>query len=285
MNVLVTGADGFIGRRLCQRLIDGGHKVATHSIQDGDIARAGALDAFHDVEHVFHLAARTFVPDSWTGTHACYQTNVLGTVTALELCRRHHANLTFMSTYVYNEPQYMPVDEKHPVSAASPYHETKILGEQLCEHYADKFDIRCTVLRPFNVYGKGQASAFLLPTIAEQLFDPEIAQIMVKDLSPKRDYVYVEDVVSAIQATISPISRYDVFNIGSGVSTSVEEVIRLFQEISGIPKPYVQTNEVRHGEISDCVADIAKMKALLNLQPSYSLREGLSAWFEEERWR
>lgn len=282
MNVLVTGADGFIGRRLVKRLQSAGHKVCCHTIQDGDIALAGALDAFHDIAHVFHLAARTFVPDSWCKTHAYYQTNVLGVVTALEFCRQHQANLTFMSTYVYNEPRYLPVDEAHPISAASPYHETKILGELLCAHYAEKFCVRCAVLRPFNVYGKGQDGDFLLPTVAQQVFDPRIAQITVQDLSPKRDYIYVDDVVSAMVASMTAPAVYDVFNIGSGISTSVVEVIQMMQEIAGVEKPCVQTGVIRRDEISDCVADIRKMKAVLGVAPCYSLREGLQMWFQEE---
>lgn len=284
MNVLVTGADGFIGRRLVRRLLSMGHQVSEHAIQDGDIAQENALDSFQAIDHVFHLAARAFVPDSWTMTHAYYHTNVLGTVTALEYCRKRRASITFMSTYVYNEPKYLPIDEKHSVSAASPYHETKILCEDLCAHYAKGFGVRCAVLRPFNVYGKGQSGAFLLPTIASQIFDPDIERISVQDLSPKRDYVYVEDVISAIAATVNPRSPYDVFNVGAGSSMSVSEVIDLMLETAGIRKPYVQTGAVREGEISDCVADVRKLESAFGLAPMRPLREGLRAWFVEEGW-
>jgi nucleoside-diphosphate-sugar epimerase len=282
MNILVTGADGFIGHRLVNRLSMQGYHVYTHSITNGDIAAKGALDVFCNIDHVFHLAARTFVPDSWDKPFEFYQTNVLGTVNALEFCRKNNSSMTFMSTYLYNEPQYIPIDEKHPVCPATPYHETKLAGESLCMFYARNFGVKCSILRPFNVYGKGQAPVFLLPKVLSQVLDPSIKEVTVMDFTPKRDYVYVEDVVSAMIATLAQNTQYELFNIGSGVSTSVKEAIQLIMHIAGIEKPYRSDGIVRKGEVSNCVASLDKIRNILGFSPYYSLELGLRTWLHEE---
>ena len=112
--VLVSGASGFIGRPLTEKLERAGYSVVRHSEARGDIASCHLSDG---ADHVFHLAARTFVPDSWSAPMPFYATNVLGTVNVAEFCRRHGASLTMMSSYVYGRPQFLPISEEHPVEA------------------------------------------------------------------------------------------------------------------------------------------------------------------------
>src|SRR5579863_1870753 len=152
--VLVTGATGFIGRPLSDALERAGCEVIRHSVANGDIANCALPDS--SAKHVYHLAARTFVPDSWSDPRSFYATNVLGTVNVTEYCRRHNASLTMVSSYVYGKPQVLPISEEHPVAAFNPYGHTKLLAEEVCRHYAQQFGIHVTVIRPFNVYGPGQ---------------------------------------------------------------------------------------------------------------------------------
>lgn len=278
MRILVTGADGFIGSYLTRALDDEGHEVMGYSSKDGDISEKNALYSFKDIEHVYHLAARTFVPDSWDNTYDYFQTNLMGTVTALEFCRKNGCSLTMMSTYVYGEPRYLPVDEKHPVVAVSPYHESKIACEEICAFYSRNFGVKVTVLRPFNVYGKGQSSAFLIPKIYSQVIDESVEIISVMDLEPKRDYVYIDDVVGALIATLNAIKPFAIYNVGSGISTSVQDVILNISEATGIFKPFRSTNEKRVSEISDCIADISSINVDLGFVPRFTLQEGLKAW-------
>jgi len=280
MRILVTGADGFIGSHLTRALEDEGHEVVCHTIKDGDISKKNALDSFEDIEHVYHLAGRAFVPASWDNTHDYFQTNIMGTVTALEFCRNNSCSVTMMSTYVYGEPQYLPVDEKHPVVAVSPYHESKIACEGICAFYSRKLGVRVAVLRAFNVYGKGQSEAFLMPKIYSQVMNNSVKEIFVMDLEPKRDYVYIDDVIGALIATLKAPKLFAIYNVGSGVSTSVEDVILNISQATGVFKPYHSTNEKRVSEISDCVADISRIKADLGFVPGFTLQEGLKAWHE-----
>ena len=190
--------------------------------------------------------------------------------------------MTMMSTYVYGEPRYLPVDENHPVIGMSPYHQSKIACEELCSFYNRQFGIKCSVLRPFNVYGKGQNPQFLLPHIYNQVIDNNKNKIVVNDLEPKRDFIYVDDVVDAIISTLNSPAGYSVYNVGSGLSISVEEAIISISKALGIQKPYCSVNQKRQAEISDCVADISKIKNELGFSPSFTLEDGVKAWYAED---
>jgi nucleoside-diphosphate-sugar epimerase len=135
--VLVTGANGFIGRHLVRALRAAGHLVFTHSRGERDIANCRLN--FEGVGHVFHLAAQTFVPDSWSGPLGFYEVNVLGTVNVLEFCRSWEASLTLLSSYVYGRPAHLPISENEPLQAFNPYSHTKILAEEIGRYYEQQF--------------------------------------------------------------------------------------------------------------------------------------------------
>src|SRR5207249_744087 len=119
----------------------------------------------------------------------------------------------FLSSYLYGNPSSLPIPETAPLVATNPYALSKRLAEEACRFYADSFGTSITVLRLFNVYGKGQHKSFLIPTILEQVKCSE--QIGVKDLTPKRDYVHINDVVGAILKAAEPRKGLNIFNIGS----------------------------------------------------------------------
>lgn len=283
MNILVTGGSGFIGKNLISCLQRSGHTVYEHKQETGDITKKGILEKYigNGIQYVFHLAARTFVPASWDDTYEYFNTNVMGTVEVLEFCRKQKCPVVLMSTYVYGEPDFLPVTEEHKITAPSPYHQTKIIDEILGEFYAEQFQFPVTVFRPFNVYGYGQNEEFLLPKIMKQILDDDVTQIEVMDLTPKRDYVYIKDVIQALCAALKIKDGYHVYNIGFGSSVSVEDVIKTCLEITGKRKSYRTLNKIRANEILDCVADISKIKAELEFQPEYNLYYGVKDWYEE----
>jgi nucleoside-diphosphate-sugar epimerase len=241
------------------------------STRDGDIAES-PLRSSDDVSHVYHLAAKSFVPESWNDPHGFYKTNVLGTVSVLEFCRRTGASLTFVSSYVYGQPKYLPIDEGHPVSPLNPYSQTKILGEELVRYYTSQFGVRAAIVRPFNIYGPGQASSFLIPLVLRQALSDESCVIEVADDRPKRDYLYVDDLVDLLLRVRNATGTY---NAGSGVSVSVAGISDLINALIPVAKRILSRADERPAEVMDVVADVGKARKELGWSPSTTLAEGL----------
>jgi nucleoside-diphosphate-sugar epimerase len=271
-SVLVTGADGFIGSHLVPALRAVGHTVWTHSRREGDIR--GCTLSFEGVGHVFHLAARTFVPDSWTAPLGFYEVNVLGTVNVLEFCRACGASLTLMSSYVYGPPVRLPISEGQPVCAFNPYSHTKILAEETALYYQRQFGVPVTIVRPFNVYGPGQAGRFLIPTILAQAVDPEQIAVTVADLRPRRDYLFISDLIDLL-TRMAFRREGGIFNAGSGSSVGVGEVIALVNELLPTPKMVLSNGLGRQVEVMDVSADISRAREEFGWEPRVTLREGL----------
>lgn len=278
--ILVTGATGFLGRHLVAALQSQGCSVRQHSSADGDIARCAL--PLENVGRVFHLAAKSYVPDSWKNPQAFYETNVMGTVNVLEHCRQNPAALTLISSYVYGQPLRLPISEDHPLAAANPYAHTKILAEETARFYEERFGVALVIVRPFNIYGPGQTGPFLIPSIVRQALDPSVKEIRVQDLRPRRDYVYVADAVELLLATLRPGVK-GVFNLGSGYSASVGEVAELVNQAAGAHKPVVSAGEQRPGEIMDVVADTSRAAVELGWRPRTSLADGIAALIAAER--
>jgi nucleoside-diphosphate-sugar epimerase len=271
--ILITGATGFVGRHLAPILEQKGYAVRGLSRKDGDLASM-ALD-FPGVEHVFHLAGRTFVPESWTTPKPFYELNVIGTLNILEFCKRQRASITIVSSYVYGIPERLPIREDHVVKALNPYGQSKIMAEELAQFYRCHSGLPLSIVRPFNLYGSGQDSRFLIPTLIRQFLDPAVVEVQVADLRPRRDYLHVEDFVQML-VRILETGRHGVFNAGFGTSVSVEEIARMVRIASGhTTKPLVSRNEERTHEVMDVVADITKAREELHWAPQISLEQGI----------
>ena len=274
MKIAVTGSTGFVGSHLIKRLNNSGFAVIKLDIKDGiDITDWKQIRSIDKFDLLFHLAAKTYVPDSYENPRDFYYTNITSTINVLELCRIHKAKFVFASSYIYGSPEYLPVDENHPVVAFNPYSQTKIIGEQLCKRYYRDFGVSVVVLRPFNIYGIGQNENFLIPAIIKQA---KSGSILLKDPNPKRDMVFIDDVIDAyVKAAEYDQKGYDVFNVGSGNSYSVLEIVNMVRDCfdHGIDVRF--TNKKRKDEVLDTVADISKAKELLHWEPQTHLREGL----------
>ena len=274
-NILVTGASGFIGRALVAQLKSQGYGVLEMCTADGDISDIDIFKKFSliKISHIFHLAGKTYVPDSWMEPGKFYQTNVFGTFNVLEFCKSQSIPLTFVSAYVYGHPEGLPIAEDSRISPSNPYALSKRLAEEACEFYARTYEMSITTIRPFNVYGHGQFYSFLIPSIIHQvLSQPEIR---VLDLLPRRDYVYLGDLVDALLATIERTKGYNVYNIGSGHSMSVQEVVDAIQEVAGTNKDVLAEGVVRKNELEDVVADISNAFMGLGWQPRHNFKSGI----------
>jgi nucleoside-diphosphate-sugar epimerase len=275
--VLVTGSTGFVGRHLVAALEAQGSQVQRHSMRDGM-----PKPAPRTVSHVFHLAAKTYVPESWSDTASFYETNVLGTVKVLEFCRHSGASLTFISSYVYGKPNVLPIPEDHPLQAFNPYSHTKILSEEIARYYAGAFGVRVTIVRPFNLYGPWQDSRFLIPTLLRQALDPELPAITVADDRPRRDHLYIGDFI-ALLVELEGKNISDVFNAGSGRSISIAELCAMIGALTGVNKPLISRGESRPDDVMDVIADISKARRELDWSPKIPLEHGLRCTIEAFR--
>lgn len=273
--ILVTGYSGFIGQALCKVLYNEGHKLQLMNRARGDIADTKTFNSIEKVDHVFNLAvpSGSFVPQSWQNPDDFIRVSVQGTTNILEYCRRSGARLTHISSYLYGIPDKLPIAENAPIRLNNPYAFSKYLSEQVCEFYAKHFDINIVVIRGFNIYGPDQSQDFLIPRIVDQVLNGQ--EIVVEDVKPKRDFVFIDDLIKALLMTMSVTSGFEVINIGFGKSYSVGEVIEIIQEIAGTKLPIINKNKSRANEISDVVADISKAQEILGWTPEYSLRQGL----------
>ncbi|GHA85636.1 NAD-dependent dehydratase [Lysobacter bugurensis] len=271
--VVVTGAGGFLGTRLVSAL-------RAACIEVLPLSRSDGFDLLEDplpldgVDHVFHLAAETGVPDAWERPADFHRVNAHGTVRVLDQCRRAGATVTYVGAYIYGVPQYLPIDERHPVDANNPYAFSKWMGEQACEWFARCYGLPVTAIRLFNVYGPGQSDRFLIPRIVNQLLDRAVESIELMDLAPRRDYLYVDDAIAALLASRTT-AGYELFNVGSGRSYSVLDVIERAMTAAGVRKPVRDLGKARPNEIPDVVADHARLTAASGWRPCVSLEQGL----------
>ena len=283
--VIVTGAEGFMGRALTERLKIEGAKVIPLDLALGsDITdldkTVKLLKVYRKIDVVYHLAAVSFVPYSWENPQKTLDVNLRGTLNMLEICRiKKTDRFVLVSSYVYGRPDYLPIDEKHPVRPANPYSWSKYLSEGLCRTYSASFGINCVILRPFNIIGPGQKGGFLLPQIIEQA--KKKGSIKLNDPRPKRDFLFISDMVEAlIKAGMFMNNGCEIFNIGYGKSYSVREIIKIVQEVSGKKFMSSYRGVKRKGEILDVSADIRKAKKVLKWIPKTSIKESIRKIWE-----
>ena len=278
-SLLITGATGFIGSSLISRLKDERHDICQISSKDGDISVIETWFEFPEAQVVIHLAGKTFVPKSWEDPLGFFNVNIDGTYNALEYCRKYNARLIFASAYLYGIPESLPISEKSALKANNPYALSKKMAEEMCQFYAEYYNVKVTILRLFNVYGHGQSEQFLIPSIINQVKNSQ--SIIVKDLLPRRDYVYIDDLLEAFIAAVNKPQDFLILNIASGTSYSPLEIIELVQDIAGTDLPVISEGKTRLHEIMDTKADISLASEILSWKPrcsiSYGLKELLGA--------
>jgi len=278
--IVVTGSSGFVGLNLVKRLKKFDYQIIELDYTNNiDLTSWKEVNRIRKIDLIIHLAASVYIPDSYISPREFYYNNMVSTLNMLELCRRENSKIIYVSSYVYGKPQYLPIDEKHPVSSLNPYSRSKVISEQLCVGYNRDFGVPTIIFRPFNIYGPKQNDNFLIPLIQKQIKEKGIIQL--KDPRPKRDFIHIDDVVSAYCKSIEYILDlknnldFEIFNLGSGISYSVKEVAELLVSKTGKNIPINFSEDQRKGEVLDTVANITKLSNRLNWEPQIEFKQGI----------
>lgn len=279
--VLVTGHEGFLGKNLIKKLKKIDVDILTLTEPNGKKIDVRDWEKIKEIEKpdiIYHLAAVTYIPFAYKNPRIVYEVNVLGTLNILELARISNAEkFIFISSYVYGIPQYLPVDEEHPLNPNNPYSKSKLIAESLCRSYYHDFDLNCTILRPFNIYGSGQREDFLIPTIINQV---KKGKINLKDPKPKRDFIHVDDVVTALIDIANKNYEFEIFNIGSGKSYSVKEIVDKIVSFQDKDLEVFYEIKRRKNEIDETVANIDKIQRKLGWKPKINIDIGLLSLYD-----
>lgn len=286
MKIAISGSGGFIGSNLCALLqqYQNNYEIIPVDIVTGiDLSDSADCAGITKFDVFVHLANLTYVPASYQNPEKFYRINYLTTLNALELCRKYNAKLIYISSYVYGAPQYLPVDENHPVRPFNPYAQSKVICETLCDGYFRDFHIPVIILRPFNIYGIGQKGNLIIPEIIRQLKEHRTI-ISLRDPNPKRDYINVSDVVHAIKACIDfnnlAIRRY---NLCYGKSYSVQELTEIINSHLNKKVEFTFSQSDRPNEVDDTVGTTEKIRRELNWSPKIDLKTGIAGIIEYEK--
>lgn len=310
---LVTGADGFIGSHLTELLLTNGYQVRALSyynsfnywgwLEDipantnlevvcGDIRDTYFVkNIMKDIDIVFHLAALTAIPFSYHSPESYIDTNIKGT---LNVCQAANELgkiriLITSSSEMYGIAQYIPIDEKHPKLAQSPYSASKIGADAVAISFYNAYDLPVTIARPFNTYGPRQSARMIIPSIITQIANG-IKEIKLGDLTPTRDFTFVKDTCKGlilIAENDSTIGRE--INIASNNEISMKEIFELIKKIMKSDADF-QTEEQRFrpskSEIYSSCGDNKLIKELTGYKLDYDIEKGLKEtceWFSNSK--
>lgn len=273
--VFVSGATGGIGTHLVKYLKSKGHEIFLPKNRSLRLEDPNYFDLEIDPSEIdvfYHLAGKCAVQESWETPVDYIQTNVVGTAKALEFCRKNQIKLVYMSSYMYGIPEKLPISEEANISVLNPYALSKYQGEELCEFYGRHYGLSYSIVRLFNLYGNGVNQTTLISEIVNQIMAGNA--IRVKDLSPKRDYLYISDLLHFLEI-VADDSTNEIYNLGSGTSYSVQEVISICQKVWETNLEVICEEVNRKNEIPDTICDYSKAHKNLGWQPKVTFEEGI----------
>ena len=270
-SIFVTGSSGFIGSKIIEKLSKS--KVLTDSDNSKriDLQNIKEVLKIDSADIVIHLGGKT--PKKELKWNDYFNNNISGTLNVLEYCvKKKVKKLIYVSSYVYGNPEYCPIDENHPVNPHSAYNESKYLAERLCKFYCDRTELNLIILRPFNIFGESMNKDFLLTNLINAVKTNE--KITIVNKNSKRDFLYIDDFVDLILKIKDYNCKFEIFNVGTGVSFSFNNVIKKIEYITSkkLNLDYLEDDKTFNGNIQ---ADISKIKNKLNWKPKIEFEEGL----------
>ena len=311
-NILITGADGFIGSHLTEMLVKEGANVKALSLYNSfnywgwlediscldniEVLNGDIRDAHYckhitkDIDIIFHLAALIAIPYSYVAPSSYVDTNINGTLNIVQAARENGVSRVIhtSTSEVYGTALYVPIDEKHPLQAQSPYSASKISADAMALSFYNAFDLPLTIARPFNTYGPRQSARAVIPTIITQIASG-VKEIKLGDVTPTRDFNYVEDTcLGFLKLASSPKTIGETVNIGSNFEISVGDTLNIIKDIMNSNVTFITDEQrIRPGksEVQRLWCDNTKIKSLTGFEPQYSIRQGLEKtveWFLEK---
>lgn len=307
--ILITGAGGFIGSHLTERLAErcpevtallhydsrphwGNLEYLPEQVKETIEVVAGDITDPHFMryiiqgkDYVFHLAALIAIPFSYVAPAAYFQTNVLGTLNILEACRQEGVSrlLCTSTSECYGTARTVPISEEHPLQAQSPYSASKIGADKAVESFYLSFDLPVVTVRPFNTYGPRQSARAVLPTIITQVLS-DADEIRLGSLDPKRDLTYATDTCDGFIAAASTDGiDGETVNLGVGQTISIGDLVERIFKLTGIQKKVVcDQSRIRpeKSEVMQLISDNSKAKRIMNWEPKVDLDTGLLKMIE-----
>jgi len=270
-SILVTGSSGFIGKKIIEKLPESRIITDSRNSKRIDLRNIDEVLKIDSADIVIHLGGK--IPSKELKWNDYFNNNVFGTLNILEYCiKKKVKKLIYISSYVYGNPENCPIDEDHSVNPHNAYSESKFLGEELCKFYCDKSDLNVTILRPFNIFGESMNDGFLLTNLINTIKTGK--KISIVNKNSKRDFLYIDDFVDLILKVIDYNSKFEIFNVGSGISFSFNEIIKKIENLS-LKKLNLEYTKNEKIFIPDIKADISKIKRKLNWEPKVEFEEGL----------
>jgi len=301
--ILITGAEGFIGSHLTERLVKLGYSVRAFTFYNsfnskgwldycnkdikkefetfsGDVRDPGSIkNAAKNCNVIIHLAALIGIPYSYYSPQSYVETNIKGTQNILETARDFNIEKVIhtSTSEVYGTAKFVPITEEHPLQAQSPYSASKIGADQIALSYYSSYKLPLTILRPFNTYGPRQSIRAVIPTIIFQILKGRTS-INLGSLNPKRDFTFIDDTVEAFVKTIKSSRKHgEIINIGSNFEISIKDTVKTISELMG-KKINIKTEKKRlrpkTSEVNRLLASNSKAKKLIKWQPKYSGKSG-----------
>ena len=307
VNVLVTGADGFIGSHLVEMLVSKGYQVRALS-QYNSFNNCGWLEVINckdkieiftgdvrdphycnkvvkNIDVIFHLAALIAIPYSYSAPSSYVETNINGT---LNICQaaKENGNIRVIHTStseVYGTAQYVPMDEKHPMQPQSPYSASKIAADAIAMSFYNSFDLPVSIARPFNTYGPRQSARAVIPTIITQIASG-IKEIKLGDTSPTRDFNFVEDTCRGLLLIAENNQTIgETINIGSNFEISILDTLEIIKDLMDSDVNFITDNKrvrPKKSEVNRLWCDNTKIKKLTGYKSRVGIEEGLQRTIE-----
>ncbi len=303
-NILVTGGAGFVGSHIVDKLSPENKVTVLDNLSSGSLSnlekskdritfvKGDTLDKellrnmVGEVEYIFHLAANVGNIKSIEDPYLDMDVNIKGMLNLLEACWNSNIKKLVYSSSgaIFGEARYLPVDEEHPLNPESPYAVSKLAAEKYCFAYWKVHGVPTVSLRYFNIYGPRQGRSEYANVIS--IFINRIKEgkplTVFGDGKQTRDFIFVEDVVAAnLLAATQPAAVGEIFNIGTGIGSSLEELIGILDQVSGKENPVIHADP-RAGEVIHSRANIGKARKMLGYSPKTTFKEGLPLTWKGE---